>query len=120
MRSRLLITCCVGLLLLSGVPAMIHAEVPNQINYQGYLTDSDGNPVPDNNYGMLFTIYDSSTGTIGLWDEFQTVTVTKGIYNVHVGSVDPIGNPFPENLFDGQRWLGVTVEGDPEMEPRQL
>ena len=44
--------------------------------------------------------------------------MTDGIYNVLIGQ-DPTGNPFPETLFDGPRWLGVTVEDDGEMTPRQ-
>jgi len=124
MRSRLLITCCVGLLLLLGaLPAVTHAEVPHQINYQGLLTDSDGNPVPDRDYDMLFKIWNAATGGDALWSEDNTVTVTNGIYNVTLGQ-DPIGNPFPEDLFEGQRWLGVAVgeDGvyDSEMLPRQL
>jgi len=124
MKSRFMITSCVGLLLLlAAVPPATYAAVPNQINYQGLLTDSDGNTVPDRDYDMLFTIWNAATGGDALWSEDNTVTVTNGIYNVTLGQ-DPLGNPFPENLFEGQRWLGVAVgvDGvyDPEMEPRQL
>ena len=51
--------------------------------------------------------------------EGQTVAVDAGFYNVQIGQ-DPAGNSFPPNLFDGQRWLGVAVDADAEMVPRQL
>jgi len=90
--------------------------VPQQINYQGKLTDQYGDPVTDGNYEMTFTMYDGM-GT-WLWAETQTVTVTGGIYTVQIGQ-DPVGYPFPADLFEGERYLGVKVGTDPEMSPRQ-
>jgi hypothetical protein len=44
------------------------------------------------------------------------VTVEKGIFNVLLGSV----NPIPDTVFPGDvRYLGVKVGGDPEMSPRK-
>jgi hypothetical protein len=37
---------------------------------------------------------------------------------VQIGQ-DPGGNPFPDTLFEGPRWLGVSVGSDPQMIPRQ-
>ena len=118
MKSRMMIACCVGLLvLLTVVPAVTHAAVPQQINYQGFLTDSEGNAVPDGDYEMSFAIYDASTGGNGLWSEAQTVTVTNGIYNIILGH--PL-NPIDSGIFDGNRYLSVTVTPDiEEMTPRQ-
>ncbi|RLC15729.1 MAG: hypothetical protein DRH93_19425, partial [Deltaproteobacteria bacterium] len=92
------------------------AQVPAKINYQGYLTDNLGTIVPNGPYTITFAIYDDSNSR--LWSEIQTaVEVAEGIFNVQLGQ-DPSENPFPE--FDGEMYLGVTVESDPEMEPRQL
>jgi len=95
------------------LPLWLHAEVPQQINYQGLLTDDVGTPL-DGDYQMVFSIYDASSGGTPIWSEIQTATVVNGIYNVQIGQ-DPTGNPFPADLFDGQRWLGVTVGADDEM-----
>jgi hypothetical protein len=100
--------------LLTVMPFTGHANVPQEINYQGYLTDSGGNPVPDGDYVVSFAIYNLITGGIPLWSEAQTVTVANGIYNVILGQ-----NPFPPDLFDGDLYLGITVEADTEMTPRQ-
>jgi hypothetical protein len=92
------------------------ADVPTTIGYQGQLTDAGGAPVPDGTYAMHFAIYDTSTGGTALWAEDQSVTVTDGQFDALLGSATPLSG----SLFDGsQRWLGVQVEADPEMSPRQ-
>ena len=106
-----------GVLIMAVLPVTGFGEVPHQINYQGYLTDDLGEPL-EGDYVMLFSIYDVSTGGTTLWWEEQTVAVANGIFNVQMGQ-DPTGNPFPTDLFDGQRWLGVAVGLDAEMTPRQ-
>jgi|GEM_PF-1299624 len=116
MKSRMMMSCSVGLLLLLTVLLPVtHASVPQQINYQGALTDSDGNPVPDGYYGISFAIYSTPTIVTWLWAESQTVTVTKGIYNVILGQP---GNLIDPNIFDVDRYLGITVGTDAEMIPR--
>jgi hypothetical protein len=95
-----------------------YGQVPQQISFQGYLTDDLGNPVSDNDYGMVFSIYAAAEGGSAMWWEEQTVALTNGVFNVQIGQ-DPAGNPFPQDLFDAQRWLGVTVGADAEMSPRQ-
>lgn len=98
------------------VPLTGHAEVPQSINYQGLLTGSDGNPIPDGDYEMSFAIYDAPTDGISLWTESQTVTVTNGRYNVILGQP---GNLLDPDDFERELYLGVTVGADAEMMPRQ-
>ncbi len=105
------------LVIVAALPVTGFGDVPQQVNYQGYLTDDVGNPL-DNDHVMVFSIYDVSSAGTALWWEEQTVSVANGIYNVRIGQ-DPTGNPFPAGLFDGQRWMGVTVGIDAEMTPRQ-
>jgi hypothetical protein len=100
------------------LPITASGGVPQQVDCQGFITDTSGTPI-DGNYQMVFSIYDVSTGGTALWSEEQTILVINGIYNVQIGQ-DPVGNPFPSDLFDGQRWLGVTAESDTEMTPRQI
>ncbi len=99
-------------LLLSIRPFVGYTAVPPQINYQGYLTESEGTPV-DGTVQMTFTIYDAGTGGNGLWSETQAVTVSRGVYNVNLGEMNPI------NLdFDKQYYLGIQAGSDDEMTPR--
>ena len=63
-------------------------------------------------YTVTFRIYDIS-GAL-LWEEERDVEVNTGIFNVTLGEVTPL-----TILFDQDYWLGVQVESDPEMTPRQ-
>jgi hypothetical protein len=111
------LTILMGVLLLAVlIPAIGYAAVPQQITYQGQLTDTEGNPVPDGGYEMSFGIYNVPTGGTALWSEAQTVTVINGIYTVILGQS---GNELDPTDFDGDLYLGVTLTPDSEMTPRQ-
>jgi len=92
-------------------------DIPHLLNYQGVLNDPDGNRVSDGTYHMTFGIYDSAADGTQLWTETQDVDVSGGLFNVLLGDVKPI----PLDVFQGgaNRWLGVKVESDAEMTPRQ-
>jgi len=108
------ITLAIAVLML--LVGSVLAAVPQLMNYQGKLTDANGDPI-DGTVSIIFSIYPDSTGGTALWTETQpTVTVTSGLFNVLLGSVTAI----PDSVFDGStRWLGIKVGIDPEMTPRQ-
>ena len=97
----------------------LFAQVPQQINYQGRLTDAGGTPISAT-LDIEFKIYDSEILTATpLWTETQSVIVTDGSFNVLLGSVDP-ANKIPLDIFDGNiKYLGIKVGTDPEMTPRK-
>ncbi len=108
---------CLIVLSMALLATAAHAVVPGLMSYQGTLTDAGG-VVVDTTVAMTFTIYYDSTGGASLWTETQpAVVVESGIFNVLLGSV----NPLSEGLFGGtpSRWLGIQVGGDPELVPRQ-
>ncbi|MFQ6003829.1 MAG: hypothetical protein ACE5KJ_08790, partial [Candidatus Zixiibacteriota bacterium] len=90
------------------------ADVPSVINYQGKLTTPAGGCLNDT-VQMTFSIYPDTLGSPADWTETQTEVIVKdGIFNVLLGSV----NPIPGTVFDGStKYLGVQVESDPEMRP---
>ena len=92
--------------------------VPSVINYQGtLLNQSSGDPVPDGNYSIVFSLYDVDAGGSPLWQETQTAAVHSGLFSVLLGSNVSLN----ASLFsESPRYLGVAVEGDSEMTPRQL
>lgn len=91
------------------------AEVPGSITYQGKLTGSSGTAL-NGNYSITFTIYDAETGGSVQWTETQSVLVTDGIFTVELGSSSLIDS----SIFSTSTlWLGVQVESDAEMTPRQ-
>jgi hypothetical protein len=83
------------------------------IPVQGRLTDASGSPL-NGSYIMDFRIYDVNSGGVALCvDPSNTVNVDNGLFNTYV-------DIYGCGAFDGrQLYLGITVEGDPEMTPRQ-
>jgi len=96
------------------VPCITYA-VPGAINYQGYLTDSNGDPL-DGSFSIQFAIYDTEVGGTPIWSEIHSnVSVTKGIFNAILGNNTPI----VPSYLEGDRYLGVQVGTDEEMSPRR-
>jgi len=111
MNKKMFIVVFVGLIL---TIAVLSANVPNLIDYQGRLTDASENPL-DGSYSIVFSIYDVDTGGTALWSETQTIDVNEGLFQVILGS----NTSLSEDLFDGSElWIGINVESDGEMSPR--
>ena len=84
------------------------AEVPGQINYQGFLIDDGGVPV-DGDVEVWFLIYDEEIGGSEVWSEGpMTVPAVGGVINVILGETTPL----TPALLAGPRWLEVIVEGE--------
>jgi hypothetical protein len=103
--------------LVAVLTSLTFAAVPPMINYQGKLATPSGALIVADTVTMEFKIYDDSTGGTILWQETQnSVKVEHGIFNVLLGSV----NPIPDSVFNGNiRYLGVKVGDDPEITPRK-
>jgi hypothetical protein len=96
------------------------ADVPRVINYQGRVTDSDGNPLTDGTYEMTFTIWDDPTatdpGNITWASGPQTVQTVDGLFSYLLGSSEPY---LTADIFeDSLCWLGIKIGEDPELSPR--
>ncbi|MDA3814221.1 MAG: hypothetical protein PF570_08215, partial [Candidatus Cloacimonetes bacterium] len=83
-------------------------NVPQTIDYQGRLADSDGNYL-NVVVTVDFLIYNVETGGTALWSETQDVSCTNGVFHVQLGSVAPL----PGTLFDiAAPWLELVVGGE--------
>jgi hypothetical protein len=83
---------------------------PRVLNYQGYLTDTLGNPITNPSISMAFTIYDAISAGNSKWTEtHDAVGVSKGIFHVLLGTVSSI----PDSVFTANpdRWLEIAVAG---------
>ena len=122
------------LMLLVAAPPLAGAQtVPALVNYQGMLTQPNGDPIANGTYGISFRIYDAPTDGTLIWGRTYDVTLASGRFNVILGA--PGGTMIPAAVNDiayafgdCQRYLGITVEtdanGNPlasphEMGPRQ-
>lgn len=89
--------------------------VPQLINYQGKLTDAAGTPITGTR-NITFSFYDAATGGTSLWTETQSANLANGIFSVTLGS----NTTLPSDICSSDSlYLGITVEGDSEMTPRQ-
>ncbi|TFG97657.1 MAG: tail fiber protein [Calditrichales bacterium] len=88
-------------------------SVPQLINYQGFLTNQNGEALT-NNYNLIFRLYPDTSTLNSDWNEEQTVKVVNGMYNVLLGSSIPLS----AEILDNNSFLGITVKGEVEMKPR--
>ena len=93
-------------------PQGVAAIAPGAIPIQGRLTNAAGSSL-NGAYTITFSLYDTMTGTTALCGDTRVVTVTNGLFSDYMDGC--------YNDITGQRlWLGVKVESDSEMTPRQL
>lgn len=106
---------CIAVFVFLLITIRAQGQVPQMINYQGYLTDDNGAPI-NGSVTILFEIYGTLSGGAPAWAETQTITVTDGVFNVLLGDF----NPIPLDLFDSspERYLQLTVNGS-ELSPRR-
>jgi len=88
------------------------------VNYQGRLADNAGTPL-DGTYGMSFALYDSAVGGTRIWgpEPHTAVPVSEGLFSVGLGSQTSGG--IPTNVWNGDRYLEITVGGE-TLSPREL
>jgi hypothetical protein len=98
----------------AGSQSLDAITIPQMLSYQGKLTDTLGQPVPNGNYQLTFRLYTVSSGGSPFWSETQTVTTRGGLFSVLLGSVTPV-SALPE---DGNLYLGMVVAGGAELTPR--
>ncbi len=91
--------------------SLLAVEVPNIINFQGYLSNA-GTPL-DGSFELTFKIYDVPTAGTALWTETRTFDVSDGYYSILLGEATPI-----DIAFSGNIWIGVQITGESEMTPR--
>ena len=66
--------------------ALVLAQVPQQINYQGYLTSNTGTPITTTTpLEMTFKLYSSPVIVAHLWEATYDVDVVEGRFNVLSG-----------------------------------
>lgn len=91
---------------------------PARLNYQGLLTDDNGQPVTASNISMTFRIWAhpySSDPSDLKWQETILVNVVDGLFNVILGDNVPI----TDSVFStSERFLGIQIGDEAEGNPR--
>ena len=110
-------------LLLLPLLGTAQADVPQQLHYNGYLTNAAGEAVdcPDSiqcadSFDFTFRLYQSAESGDPIWEEsLDSIALYMGSFHVQLGTV----NPLSAELLDGNLWLAVKVNDQGEMAPRQ-
>ena len=81
------------------------ATIADAISYQGYLTDSQGEPL-NGTFVMRFQLYNAVAGGTLLWDSGnRNIAVDDGLFETRFEITD--------DIFNGEElWLAQTVEGE--------
>lgn len=89
-------------------------SAPTLVHFQGKLSTSGGQPVPDGgNYTVTVSLWDAVTGGSQKWSQtLNNVTVKDGVFTALLTANTP-------GLFNGANlWLQVQVGADAAMTPR--
>lgn len=126
-----------GILAAQSALAAPAQPVPSLVNYQGYITDAQGDAIGAGapvNRKVLFKVYGASAGGVALWTETHTATLSEGRFSVLLGNgaqhnVEPHGdlNDVFASTTATEYYVGITVdngdgtlnETDTEISPRQ-
>ena len=98
----------------------VSAEVPFVLSYQGYLTDSVGNPVTGD-WTVTFGLFHDANGGEAFHIETIDLTTQLGLFNAPLGA-DPDNLLDHTQLADGEAYLEITIEtdvGPVVLDPRQ-
>lgn len=91
------------------------AAVPAEMHFQGVLTDNEGAPLTGQ-HSFTVSLYDAQQGGTLLWTQVSQLEVVGGVVDLVLGESTSIS---AEILDSPQLWLGVQVDGDDELTPRQ-
>ncbi len=112
-----LIACCFSCLVIGSAFAQ---SVPQLVNYQGMLTDAEGNPYETAEYTLVFSIFGEASGGEAVWgpQTFPDVPVVRGHFNVLLGPVDDAATALDAAFASPASYLEITVGGE-TIAPRQ-
>ena len=86
---------------------------PAYISHQGFLADSNGDPVTDGSYDIQVGIYTAVSGGSLIWQETHTnAPISQGFFAITLGNGDcTIGCPLSADTFSGTaRYLQTSVD----------
>ncbi|KPA17098.1 conserved hypothetical protein, secreted [Candidatus Magnetomorum sp. HK-1] len=86
----------------------VAASVSPYVNFQGFITNSNGEAITDDSYSMTFSLWDGENEDPPnnlLWTQTQILPVERGIYSISLG-------PFPYTVtFAEQYYISIQIEG---------
>src|SRR5689334_14383542 len=117
MKTPMAFAGCVALIQFSDILAQV---VPPLINYQGRLTDAQGEPLPTADYVLSFSVYGSSSGGDRIWGPQMfdgnsgrghgpKIPVVQGYFNVMLGPEDTNRASIALAFAGSNRWVQIIL-----------
>jgi cysteine-rich repeat protein len=104
-----------GALLFAG--STVLAAVPLEMPLQGVVRDNAGNPATGD-FSVSFGLYEAESGGDALWTETGDISALGGTFSTRLGATDALD---PAVFAAGTTlWLGMSIEGEPELPRRAL
>ena len=104
-------------LLLMAFAFIVEAQIPRTLSYQGVLSDVlSGSAKPNGTYTITFRLYEASNSEKPIWEETDQVLAENGLFYTVLGDQTPF-DPLRVK-FDKPYWLGIQLQGEPELSPR--
>lgn len=94
------------------------AALPTRLNYQGYLTTAQGEPIDTSQSGPInvtFRLYTLPDAVSEVWSDTYVMEVSKGLFSVELN----IDSAVSAEEFENTLYLGIQLPGDAEMLPRK-
>jgi hypothetical protein len=99
--------------ILASLPTSAAQSVPYKVNFQGRLTDNNGNILPDGSYNIKFRLFDALSAGTNKYEEDRVfagtdnrVAIQNGLFNIQLGDITAI----TPALFSGVYPLYLEVE----------
>lgn len=115
-KRRINLAVLLPLLLLATV--VLTSCLEPRIGFQGRLTDTSGNPVPDGDYDVEVRFWTQENGGTSVFTDTQTMKVQDGLFNTDI-------QDFPPHIFSKEvlaaedtLYMEITVDGE-TLTPRQ-
>lgn len=108
-------------IIFSVVSTACFGEVPQLVNFQGKLFDSEGN-ARSGAVSLSFEVYDAASGGNLLWgpQTFDSVSLTEGYFNVILSIEDATaGGETIDVAFSEENTFLQIIDGDTPISPRQ-
>src|SRR5690349_13990425 len=95
---------------------VLHAQVPNQLNYQGVARKANGHGIPNQTVSVRLSIHDLSAAGPVVYRETRSVgTNAFGLFTIAIGSpgaTGVIGSIGAVNWGTGNKFLQVEFDPD--------
>lgn len=93
-------------------PSVDEVPAPDDVVviYRGVLQNEQGEPV-SGVFPLNFQLYRGNMSADSIWSERHFVSVVDGRYQVRLGTRAPLAR----HLLEGDRWLGVELDGEHEL-----